>query len=154
MDNNYFVVRNLLQLVLKSGALGEITIPWPNYACNYDYIPDFNLSRVYYCLCCLKHWTFMDVVRNLLYLKGGALTDAPPNWLRVAKARSCDLTSRDFFPVNPPPPLLSYGAEKRRDHRNCVGVRQISVIQPLLSTITQAQGGGGGGFTGKKIRLG
>ena len=59
------------------------------------------------------------------------------------------LTSQNFFPVNPP---LSYSVEKRRDHRNLpyatqnyVGVRQISVIPPLLNTITQGGGGGGGG---------
>ena len=38
----------------------------------------------------------------------------------------------------------SYSVEKRRDHTNCVGGQQISVIPPLLNTITQ------GGFTGKK----
>ena len=28
---------------------------------------------------------------------------------------------------------MSYGVEKRRDHRNCVGGRTISVIPPLLN---------------------
>ena len=65
--------------------------------------------------------------------------------LRVAKALSCDTDESEFFSGEP---SQSYGAEKRRDHRNCVGERQISVIPPLLSTITL---GGGGGFTGKKF---
>ena len=56
----------------------------------------------------------------------------------------------DFFssgkPPPPPPPPPSYSVEKRRDHRNCVGGRQISVIPPLLNTITQ----GGGGVHRKK----
>ena len=30
-------------------------------------------------------------------------------------------------------------------HANCVGVRQISVVPPLLSSISR-KGGGGGGF--------
>ena len=33
----------------------------------------------------------------------------------------------------------------------CVGGRQISVVPPLLNTITQ--GVGGGGFTGKKMSI-
>ena len=33
-----------------------------------------------------------------------------------------------------------------------MGAQQISVIPPLLNTITWG-GGGGGGFTGKKFRL-
>ena len=45
----------------------------------------------------------------------------------------------------PPPPPLSYGVEKRRDHRNFVAGRQISVIPPLLTIITPGGGGGGGG---------
>ena len=39
-------------------------------------------------------------------------------------------------------PPLSYGVEKRRDHRNMCG---RSVIPPLLNTITRGGGGGGGG---------
>ena len=50
----------------------------------------------------------------------------------------------------PPPPPPSYSVEKRRDHRNCVGGRQISVIPPLLNTIIQV---GGGGFTGGKMSI-
>ena len=38
------------------------------------------------------------------------------------------LTSRKFLTGIPPP---SYGVEKRRDHRNCVGGRQIVTIPKL-----------------------
>ena len=72
----------------------------------------------------------------------------PQIGLRVAKALSCDTDERNFFPVNPPPPPpRSYGAKTKRDHRNLPYAYAISVIPPLLSTITQ------GGFTGKKFRL-
>ena len=71
----------------------------------------------------------------------------PQIGLRVAKARSCTISESKFFSGEPP---LSYSVEKRRDHRNCVGLRQISVIPPLLSTITQV---GGGGSTGIFFRL-
>ena len=42
-------------------------------------------------------------------------------------------------------PSQSYGVEKRRNHRNCMGNHAISVIPPLLNTITKGGGGGGGG---------
>ena len=41
-----------------------------------------------------------------------------------------------FPPVNPPYPLR-YSVEKRRTTEICVGVRRISVVPPLLSSITQ-----------------
>ena len=66
----------------------------------------------------------------------------PQIGLRVAKALSGDTDETNFFFGEPP---LSYSVEKRRDHRNCVGERQITVIPPLLSTITREGGGGGGG---------
>ena len=50
------------------------------------------------------------------------------------------------FTVKPPP--LSYGVEKRSGHINCVGGSELSVVPPLLTTITQ--GGGRGDFTVKK----
>ena len=65
----------------------------------------------------------------------------PQIGLRVAKARSCDTDESNIFPGEP---HLSYSVEKRQDHRNCVGGRQISVIPPLLSTITK--GGGSSEF--------
>ena len=56
---------------------------------------------------------------------------------RVAKARSCETDeSKKIFRWTPPELW-------RRDHRNCVGGRQISVISPLLNTITLGGGGGG-----------
>ena len=55
----------------------------------------------------------------------------------IAGTRKMAEWCANFFPVNPPPPPLSYGAEKRRDHRNLPYAHAISVIPPLLSTITQ-----------------
>ena len=60
----------------------------------------------------------------------------PQIGLRVAKARSCD-TDESKKNYGEPPPRVS--VEKRRDHRKCVGGRQISVIPPLLSTITKVK---------------
>ena len=40
-------------------------------------------------------------------------------------------------PPPPPPPPPSYGVEKRQDHRNLPSPHAISVIPPLLNTITQ-----------------
>ena len=51
------------------------------------------------------------------------------------------LDESKFFSGEPP---LSYGAEKRRDHRNLLYAHAISVIPSLLSTITKGGGGGGG----------
>ena len=66
----------------------------------------------------------------------------PQIGLWVAKALSCDT---DESKKNSGEPPLSYGAEKRQDHRNVPYAHAISVIPPLLSTITQGRGGGGGG---------
>ena len=63
----------------------------------------------------------------------------PQIGLWVAKARSCDT---DESKKNSGEPPLSYGAEKRRDHRNLPSSHAISVIP---NTITQGGGGGGGG---------
>ena len=60
----------------------------------------------------------------------------PQIGLRVAKARSCD-TWQVQKKLRWTPP--SYSVDKRRDHRNCVGGCQISVIPPLLSTITKGR---------------
>ncbi len=83
----------------------------------------------------------------------------PKLGVRVANALSCDRTDSLFFSgwIHPPPPPLPprYSVEKRRTTDICmgvrqisVGVRQISVVPPLLSSISR--GGGGGGFTRKK----
>ena len=66
----------------------------------------------------------------------------PQIGLWVAKAHSCDT---DFFPGEPP---LSYSVEKRRDHRNCVGMSQ-KICDPASSQRYNSGegGGGGGGFT-------
>ncbi len=62
----------------------------------------------------------------------------PQIGLRVAKALSCDTDESNFFLGEPP---LSYGAEKRRDHRNLPYAHAISVVPPLLASITKGGGG-------------
>ena len=54
--------------------------------------------------------------------------------LRVAKARSCDTDESKKNSGEPPPPPPELW---RRDHRNCVGGRQFSVILPLLNSMTR-----------------
>ena len=88
-----------------------------------------------------RHLFLVDISKHARVTQRRLDRRAPKLVWGLLKHLAVILTSQNFFPVNPP---LSYGAEKRRDHRNCVGVQQISVIPPHLSTITK------GGFTGKK----
>ena len=70
----------------------------------------------------------------------------PKLGVRVAKGLSCDISGFffGFFLGNTPPPPLRYRAEKRQDHGICRTPTQISVVPPLLSSISQ------GGFYRKK----
>ena len=93
-----------------------------------------------------RHLFLVDISKNarvthfLIWDKDNSKTPCatrPQIGLRVAEARSCDIDESKKISGEPPHPILNYGAEKRRDHRNLPYAHAIYVIPPLLTTITR-----------------
>ena len=149
----------------QGGMTPETTKIWKHICSCHNFFPPFFCANNYYTSLLLivsaLRWYIKSLYRHLFlvdistharvtyYLICGRNNSKAP-WatrpqigLWVAKARSCDIDESNFFNGNSPP---SNVVEKRRDHRNLPSAHAISVIPPLLNTITQ----GGGGLPLKK----